>query len=95
MINLNGKLNNTTMKIEINKNQQEINFQDHINSVIRIAKKTADSGMNEFSYHEPKDTGKCFHKLVESVEEITEGTVLRRKFRPNDWVEGIIYFEIK
>ena len=83
------------MRIEINKNQQEDNFQDHVSSVIRIAKKTADSGLRKFTYHKPEDTGKCFHHLVEAVEETTEGTVLRRQFRPNDWVEGIIYFEIK
>lgn len=86
------------MRIEINKNQQENNFQDHVNSVIRIAKKTADSGLSEFEYYKPEDTGRSFGKLIDAVEKITEGTVVQNQnvdWTKHEWAKEEIHFKIK
>jgi len=86
------------MRIEINKNQQEDNFQDHVSSVIRIAKKTADLGLSEFTYYRPEDTGRSFGKLIDAVEKITEGTVVQNQkvdWTKHKWVEEQMHFKIK
>jgi len=83
------------MKIEINKNQQRTNYEDHVSSVIRTAKTIADLGQSKFEYFKPKDTGRRWEDLVESVKETTEGTVIMRLDRPLNWSNEKIYFEIK
>ena len=63
------------MKIEVNKNQQEINFKTHVGTIIMMAQQTANDGRNGFKYPIPRNAGTSAHDLIDEVEEQTEDTV--------------------
>lgn len=63
------------MKIEVNKNQQEINFKTHVGTIIMMAQQTANGGRNGFKYPIPRNAGTSAHDLIDEVEEQTEDTV--------------------
>ncbi len=63
------------MKIKINKNQQELNFNKHVWTIIEIAKQTANKGMNGFNYAIPRNEGINAYTLIDAVEKETEDSV--------------------
>jgi len=63
------------MRIEINKNQQERNFQEHVRDIIIIAKQRAKIGINGFYYPIPRNQGFSHWGLIDKVEEETESSV--------------------
>lgn len=63
------------MKIQVNKNQQAINFKTHVGTIIEIAKQKAKSGYNSFSYPIPRNQGINTYSLIEKVENETEDSV--------------------
>ena len=64
------------MRIVVNKNQQRINFNTHVWTIIEIAKQKAEAGIDRFDYKEPKASeGLKSSKIAFAVEEETEGTV--------------------
>ena len=95
------------MRIEIDKNQQESNFQEHVRDIIIMAKQRAERGIQEFQYPIPINTGRSYGELLKTVEFETEGTVMsydavidydyshRDGLPPAGVQSGKIYFEIK
>lgn len=95
------------MRIEINKNQQEDNFQEHVRNIIMMAGQRAERGVREFKYPIPIDTGRGYGGLLKTVEFETEGTVMsydavidynyshRDGVPPAGVQSGTLYFEIK
>jgi hypothetical protein len=63
------------MKIQVNKNQQAINFKTHIGTIITIAQQTAQAGRNGFKYPIPRKQGISSYDLIDEVEKQTEDTV--------------------
>jgi starvation-inducible outer membrane lipoprotein len=63
------------MKIQVNKNQQAINFKTHVGTIIMIAEQTAKQGMTAFKYPIPRDQGINYWTLISEVEEQTEQSV--------------------
>ena len=63
------------MKIKINKNQQNLNFDKHVWTIIEISKQTANKGMNGFNYNIPRNQGISAHTLIDAVEKETEQSV--------------------
>lgn len=63
------------MKIQVNKNQQAINFKTHVGTIIEIAKQRAKSGYNSFSYPIPRNQGISSYDLIDRVEKETEDSV--------------------
>tara|TARA_R110001599_G_scaffold16070_1_gene66002 strand:+ start:829 stop:1071 length:243 start_codon:yes stop_codon:yes gene_type:complete len=63
------------MKIQVNKNQQEINFKKHVWSIIEIAKQKAEIGIERFYYPIPRNQGFSHWELIDKVEEKTEESV--------------------
>jgi hypothetical protein len=95
------------MRIEINKNKQESNFRQHVQTIIYMASDCAKRGIKEFRYNIPTDTGRSYGELLKAVEFETEGTVIsydavidydyshRDGLPPVGVQSGKIYFEIK
>ncbi len=77
------------MKIQVNKNQQEINFKKHVWSVIEIAKQKAEIGIERFYYPIPRNQGFSHWELMERVEMKTEESVY------GDIRDGQIRFTIR
>ncbi len=63
------------MKIQVNKNQQEINFKKHLWCIIEIAKQKAEIGIERFYYPIPRNQGFSHWELIDKVEEKTEESV--------------------
>jgi len=63
------------MKIQVNKNQQEINFKSHVGVIITIAMKKAREGYNRFSYPIPRNQGISSYDLIDRVEKETHDSV--------------------
>ena len=63
------------MKIQVNKNQQAINFKTHVGTIITIAQQRAKAGYNSFCYPIPRNQGIHTHHLISQVEKETEDTV--------------------
>ena len=63
------------MKIQVNKNQQEINFKKQVWTIIEIAKQKAKIGIESFYYPIPRNQGFCHWELIERVEMKTEESV--------------------
>lgn len=63
------------MKIQVNKNQQEINFKKHLWCIIEIAKQKAEIGIESFYYPIPRNQGFSHWELIDKVEEKTEESV--------------------
>ena len=63
------------MKIQVNKNQQAINFRTHVGTIITIAQQTAKAGRYRFKYPIPRNQGISSYDLINEVENQTEGTV--------------------
>ena len=63
------------MKIQVNKNQQAINFKTHVGTIITIAQQTAQSGRDRFKYPIPRNQGISSFHLIDEVENQTENTV--------------------
>ena len=63
------------MKIQINKNQQAINFKRHIYQIIAVAKDKANNGIDRFYYPKPMNQGIDAHTLIDAVEKETEDSV--------------------
>jgi len=63
------------MKIQVNKNQQEINFKSHVCVIITIAMKKAREGYNRFSYPIPRNQGISSYDLIDRVEKETHDSV--------------------
>ena len=63
------------MKIQINKNQQAINFKKHVWTIIEIAKQKAEIGIGGFYYPKPKNQGIDSYALIDAVEKTTEDSV--------------------
>ena len=63
------------MKIQVNKNQQEINFKKHVWCIIEIAKQKAEIGIERFYYPIPRNQGFSHWELIDKVEEKTEESV--------------------
>jgi hypothetical protein len=84
------------MRIEINKNQQELNFRKHVQNIIYMASDCAKRGIKEFKYTTPIDIGRSSEELFKSVEFETEGTVMSLASVQNRFaIDGKMYFEIK
>jgi len=77
------------MKIEINKNQQENNFKQHVWTIIEIARQKAKIGINGFYYPIPRNQGFSHWGLIDKVEEETESSVY------GDYKDGRIKFSIR
>ncbi len=63
------------MKVTINKSQQEINFQNHVGTIIMIAQQKAKAGYDRFSYPIPYGQGINLENLIKTVENETEQSV--------------------
>lgn len=63
------------MKIQVNKNQQTINFKTHVGTIIQIAQQTAQAGRDRFKYPIPRNQGIDSYRLIKEVENETEDTV--------------------
>ena len=63
------------MKITVSKNQQDNNFKAHVESIITIAKRAAEAGIDRFTYPRPKGQGVDSYSLVDAIEKETEETV--------------------
>ena len=63
------------MKIQVNKNQQAINFRTHVGTIITIAEQTAKEGRDRFKYPIPRNQGISSYDLIDEVENQTEETV--------------------
>ena len=63
------------MKIQVNKNQQAINFKTHVGTIITIAMQKAREGYNGFSYPIPRNQGISSYELIDRVEKETEDSV--------------------
>lgn len=63
------------MKIQVNKNQQEINFKKHLYQIIAVAKDKANNGIDTFHYPIPRNQGFSHWELIERVEMKTEESV--------------------
>jgi hypothetical protein len=63
------------MKIRINKNQQRINFNTHVGTIITIAQQTAEQGREWFNYPISRGLGFNGNDLVDEVENRTEQSV--------------------
>jgi len=80
------------MKIQVNKNQQEINFKSHVWTIIEIAKQKAREGYNGFSYPIPRNQGISSYDLIDRVEKETENSV----YGVRKWIkDGHINFSIR
>lgn len=80
------------MKIQVNKNQQEINFKNHVWTIINIAKQKAKNGIKSFSYTTPRNQGISSFSLINAVEKKTEETVYGGYRCVKD---GVIIFSIR
>lgn len=63
------------MKIQVNKNQQAINFKTHVGNIIEIAQQKAKAGYDSFWYPIPRNQGIHTRHLIDQVEKETEDTV--------------------
>jgi hypothetical protein len=63
------------MKITINKSQQEINFNTHIETIIMRAQQTAQKGMTSFKYDVPRGLGFGCNELINEVVKQTDDSV--------------------
>jgi len=63
------------MKIQVNKNQQAINFRTHVGTIITIAQQTAEVGRDRFNYPIPRGQGISAYDLIDEVENQTEESV--------------------
>ena len=63
------------MKIQVNKNQQAINFRTHVGTIITIAQQTAEAGRDRFKYPIPRNQGISTWHLIDEVENQTKETV--------------------
>jgi len=63
------------MKIQVNKNQQEMNLRTHVWTIIEIAKQKASAGIGHFKYPIPIDAGISAFELIDAVENATEDSV--------------------
>ena len=77
------------MKITINKNQQRINFNTHVATIITIAKQTAEQGRERFNYDVPRGLGFGCYELITEVEKQTEDSVY------GTHKDGVIKFAIR
>lgn len=77
------------MKIQVNKNQQAINFKKHVYQIIVIAKDKAKNGIERFYYPIPRNQGISHWELMERVEMKTEESVY------GDIRDGQIRFTIR
>ena len=63
------------MKIQVNKNQQSLNFKKHVWTIIEIAQQKAKNGIERFYYPIPRNQGFSHWELIERVEMKTEESV--------------------
>ena len=63
------------MRVEINKNQQALNFKKHVWTIIEIAQQKAKGGYTAFNYPIPRNQGINTYSLIEEVEKQTEDSV--------------------
>jgi len=77
------------MKITINKNQQKLNFNTHVENIITIAKQTAQEGRERFTYPYPKGLGFGGYELINEVEKQTDESVY------GTHRDGVIRFAIR
>lgn len=63
------------MKIQVNKNKQEINFKSHVCTIMTIAIQKARDGYNGFSYPVPRNQGISSYDLIDRVEKETHDSV--------------------
>lgn len=80
------------MKILINNKKQEINFNNHLKTIIKIAKQKANYGISIFYYPIPRRQNICHWELIDKVEKETENTVYTGYKCIQD---GLIKFSIK
>ena len=77
------------MKITINKNQQRINFNTHVGTIIMIAQQKAKQGLTRFNYNVPRGLGFGCYELITEVEKQTEDSVY------GTHKDGVIKFGIR
>ena len=63
------------MKIQVNKNQQEMNLRTHVWTIIEIAKQKANVGIEHFRYPIPRNIGISTFELIDAVENATDSSV--------------------
>jgi len=63
------------MKITVNKNQQKINFNTHVGTIIMIAQQTAQKGITNFNYDVPRGLGFGCIELIREVKKQTDDSV--------------------
>jgi len=63
------------MRIQVDKNQQEINFKKHVWTIIEIAQQKAKEGIEGFYYPIPRNQGIDTYTLIDKVEKETEESV--------------------
>ena len=78
------------MKIEVNKEATQKRLNNEAMKVINQARKTAESGKDNFRY--PSVRGEIYDSfsLCELVEDLTEGTVVRSRFNNGEIIFWII-----
>lgn len=82
------------MKIRINKNQQRINFNTHVWTIITIAQQTAQKGMTSFNYDVPRELGFGCNELINEVVKQTNDSVFGI-FKRCSYSKGTINFCIR
>ena len=80
------------MKIQVNKNQQEMNLRTHVWTIIEIAKQKAKAGIEHFKYTIPRNIGVSTFELIDAVENATEESVYGGTKCISD---GLIRFSIR
>ena len=80
------------MKIQVNKNQQEMNLRTHVWTIIEIAKQKANVGIEHFKYPIPRNIGISTFELIDAVENATEESVYGGTKCISD---GLIRFSIR
>lgn len=80
------------MKIQVNKNQQEMNLRTHVWTIVEIAKHKANAGIEHFRYPIPRNIGISTLELIDAVENATEESVYGGTKCISD---GLIRFSIR
>ena len=80
------------MKIQVNKNQQEMNLRTHVWTIIEIAKQKANVGIEHFRYPIPRNISISAFELIDAVENATEESVYGGTKCISD---GLIRFSIR
>jgi len=81
-----------TNKVFVNQDQVNINFNNHVDSVIAEAKSKAKMGIDRFHYPTPRKQCIDVWEFIEAVSERTDDTVYAGDF---DVKDGLIRFSIQ